>query len=167
MRKGVCFAAALALKQNSPHIALEMLSNVKQANYLTVRNLKCIALADVGRVEDSLPILRAVLEINDPTMMKHTFVKEAIEKVKESIKKINNKEIEHDFNKIEKFLNDYGHISDSTLDDILCTEMTGNTTNEQKPFRRDRSILAASFNQRNPRNFKDKRSMRPGLKDMY
>jgi len=40
MRKATTFAAALALNQGNPHIALEILSNEKNQNYITVRNLK-------------------------------------------------------------------------------------------------------------------------------
>ena len=36
MRKGVTFIAALALNQNLPHIALEIVSTCKQQNYMTV-----------------------------------------------------------------------------------------------------------------------------------
>ena len=40
MRKGIAFAAALAIKQGQPQVALEMLTNTIQQNYVTVRNLK-------------------------------------------------------------------------------------------------------------------------------
>jgi pentatricopeptide repeat domain-containing protein 2 len=44
MRRAVTFAAGLALNQNSPHIAFEMISDVQQQNYVTVRNLKVSAI---------------------------------------------------------------------------------------------------------------------------
>jgi pentatricopeptide repeat domain-containing protein 2 len=40
MRRAVTFAAALALNQNAPHIAFEIISGIQQHNYVTVRNLK-------------------------------------------------------------------------------------------------------------------------------
>jgi hypothetical protein len=40
MRRAVTFAAALAINQGSPHIALELLSDLPRQNYVTVRNLK-------------------------------------------------------------------------------------------------------------------------------
>ena len=40
MRRAVTFAAGLALNQNAPHVAFEMISGVQQQNYVTVRNLK-------------------------------------------------------------------------------------------------------------------------------
>lgn len=79
MRKATTFAAGLAIAQNAPHIALEILSTSKQQNYLTIRNLKVLALADVGRPEDAVPIFRSVIESIDTTQQKkHTFVREVV-----------------------------------------------------------------------------------------
>lgn len=38
--KTITFAAGLALAQNAPHVALEMLTSTNRQNYVTVRNLK-------------------------------------------------------------------------------------------------------------------------------
>lgn len=78
MRKGTTFAAALALAQNSPAAALEITSTVKQQNYITVRNIKTVALAELGRPDDAIPILKSVLELDDPHANKHTFFKEIV-----------------------------------------------------------------------------------------
>lgn len=78
MRKGTTFAAALALAQNSPAAALEITSTVKQQNYITVRNIKAVALAELGRPDDAIPILKSVLEVDDPQQNKHTFFKEIV-----------------------------------------------------------------------------------------
>jgi len=43
MRRAVTFAAGLALNQNAPHVAFEMISGVQQQNYVSVRNLKVCA----------------------------------------------------------------------------------------------------------------------------
>lgn len=40
MRRAITFAAALAINQNAPDIALELLFNVPKQNYVTIRNLK-------------------------------------------------------------------------------------------------------------------------------
>lgn len=78
MRKTTTFAAALALAQNAPHIALEIVGTVRQQNYMTVRNLKVLALAQLGRADDALPILRSVMEVHDPAQNKHTFSKDVV-----------------------------------------------------------------------------------------
>lgn len=77
MRRAITFAAALALKQNAPHVALEIVGNARQQNYVTVRNVKVIAFTNLGRADDALPILKAVLQVTDPTN-KHTFTKDAV-----------------------------------------------------------------------------------------
>lgn len=112
MRKAAAFAAGLALQQNAPHIALEIISTLKDQHYLTVRNIKALAYADLNRPEDALPVLRSVLEIDDSINIKRTFIKNAVDKVRDSIKKNNKIELESDFNRIATFLSDHGHISD-------------------------------------------------------
>jgi len=51
MRRAVTFAAGLALNQNAPHVAFEMISGVQQQNYVSVRNLKvCVTFMYSGVV---------------------------------------------------------------------------------------------------------------------
>lgn len=66
LRRTITFAAMLALNQNAPNVTLEVLSNVANHNYVTVRNMKMLALADIGRVDDALPVLRYSLEFDSP-----------------------------------------------------------------------------------------------------
>ena len=40
VRRALSFACALAIRQNAPQVALEILSNSQQPNYVTIRNLK-------------------------------------------------------------------------------------------------------------------------------
>lgn len=40
VRRALTYASSLALNQNAPNVALEILSGVTQVNYVTVRNLK-------------------------------------------------------------------------------------------------------------------------------
>lgn len=101
------------MAQNSPAAALEITSTVKQQNYITVRNIKTIALAELGRPDDAIPILKSVLELDDPHANKHTFFKEIVDKVREVINQSGNKEVEADFNRVVKLLADGGHITDS------------------------------------------------------
>nr|CAD7456607.1 unnamed protein product [Timema tahoe] len=72
LRRSATFAAALALNQNSPQYALEIISTVRQQNYITIRNIKMAALADLGRVDDALPILRSILLVDDPDQRKQS-----------------------------------------------------------------------------------------------
>lgn len=66
MRRSLTYAAALALNQNDPQLCLNLLAPSKQQNYVTVRNLKVLAFAKLGRLDDTMAILRASLEYDMP-----------------------------------------------------------------------------------------------------
>jgi hypothetical protein len=40
MRRATTFAAALAVNQGAPHVALEIIGTTRNQNYITVRNIK-------------------------------------------------------------------------------------------------------------------------------
>jgi len=40
VRRCIAYAAALAIAQNAPQVAIEILTNTRTANYVTIRNLK-------------------------------------------------------------------------------------------------------------------------------
>ncbi|KAG6463505.1 hypothetical protein O3G_MSEX013902 [Manduca sexta] len=120
VRRACTFFAALALNQGAPHIALESISSQKQ-HYVTIRNIKATALADMGRVEDALPVLRAVLEIDAPEQKdKHTYFKETILKVKQAVDKCNNKDLQKEFEHIEKALIDRNLIDSKVCHIFIC-----------------------------------------------
>lgn len=77
MRRSITFAAALAVKQNAPHVALEIVGTARHQQYVTVRNIKVLAFTDLGRADDALPILKSVLQGNDTTT-KHSFAKDVV-----------------------------------------------------------------------------------------
>jgi len=159
MRRAGTFAAALALQQNAPDVALEILTSMKQQTYVTIRNLKAAALADLGRPDDALPILRAVLEADVVRDIKHTFSEEIIQRVKKSISDFNNPEVTREFERIEKQLRASGNISSAPLSDQLCSEISTVGTFSNK----ERSMSYNSFERK--RSFPS-RSMRPGLRDL-
>lgn len=113
MRKTTTFAAALALAQNAPHIALEIVGTVRQQNYMTVRNIKVLALAQLGRADDAIPILRSVMEVHDPGQTKQTFSRDVVEGVQTELVKRGKKEEIQDFGRVEKFLVENGHITET------------------------------------------------------
>ena len=80
MRRALTYAASLALKQNDPKFCIDLLTECKQQNYVTVRNLKAIAFAKLDRLDDSLAILRAALEYDRPgaEFRKRSFFKDVV-----------------------------------------------------------------------------------------
>lgn len=155
MRKGVSFFACLAVKQGAPSVAIEVLSNVKQQNYLTIRTLKSLAFAHLKRFDDSLAILKSLAALDSPTTEKQTFPKSLIEELQVLFQENSNKELQKDFEKTSEFLEKHGHISQNTIDDILCTEIqqtirTENDRYRNNDFNRNDFNRNNDFNQRSP-----------------
>ncbi|XP_014250577.1 pentatricopeptide repeat-containing protein 2, mitochondrial-like [Cimex lectularius] len=161
MRRAGTFAAALAIEQNAPHIALEILTSMKKQSYVTIRNLKMSALAALGRPEDTLSILRAVLEFDGTSSIKHTFDKETVRKVAEAIEMLNNPVLKEEFDRIIKQLHYLGHISEEPLSKQLWAEISGSP----KPWKLQQEIPKFG-RQPNYSNYPNKQTQRPGLKDM-
>lgn len=159
--KAVTFAAGLAINQNAPHVAIEILTATDRQNYVTVRNLKVAALADIDRPEDAFPILRRVLELDIPVERKQTFSEEAIEKLRLSVQRSGNKDLETEFNRIDQQLTIQGHIAPEPLASQLCAPM--NYDPAQASGRKQDKRLAASFGINRPqRDFRK----REGLQDL-
>ncbi|XP_026320615.1 pentatricopeptide repeat-containing protein 2, mitochondrial-like [Hyposmocoma kahamanoa] len=133
LRRACTFFAALALKQGAPHIALESIPQQKQ-NYITMRNIKARALAEMGRADDALPVLRQVLEIDRPDQKdKHTFFEETVMMVREAVAKTNNKDLQKQFDDIENALKDRGLIDKQTLDQLVNSEITNLPKKQEQP----------------------------------
>jgi hypothetical protein len=124
VRRVLSYACALALKQNAPQIALEILSTAKQPNYVTIRNLKCWALADLNRPDDIMPLLRVSLEFDNPNADRRaTVCPDILDIIAASVEKLGNKEVSVEFEAIRKSLKETNQISKETLEDILDTEI--------------------------------------------
>lgn len=73
MRRATTFLSALAIKQNASHIAIEILSTIKEARYIQIRCLKVLAYTDLKRFTEIVPIFRASLENDRPNFQKETY----------------------------------------------------------------------------------------------
>lgn len=150
MRKATTFAAALALAQGAPHVALEIVGTVRQQSYMTVRNIKVLALAQLGRCDDVIPVLRSVLEHQQPQSLqpgdgqpkKQTLSATVVEGVRAEVAKSADRELQQNYAKLERLLVDSAHVTEQTLDQLLCTEIVSTAHSAQ---RKDRSVLAASY----------------------
>ncbi|XP_063700900.1 pentatricopeptide repeat-containing protein 2, mitochondrial-like [Culicoides brevitarsis] len=174
MRRSVTFAAGLALAQNEPQVALEMLLGTKQQNYITVRNMKVVAMLDLGRVEDVIPILRSILEAPvGASMHKQTFCIDVLDRVRKEMEKVNDKELKLDYERIDRYLREHEHVSQKSIDELLCAEIEVQR-NPPNEYNRNKTFINASF-QRDSRDRYNKRpyqqhsrqAQRPGLNEMY
>ncbi|XP_071454606.1 pentatricopeptide repeat-containing protein 2, mitochondrial-like [Hetaerina americana] len=168
VRRAVTFAAALAINQNSPHIALEILSCTQHPNYITVRNLKVAALADLGRASDALPILRHIIETDVPEQTKQTFTMDVFDKLKRAVNENGNQDLVKEFRNIEHCLREGGHISDKVLDEHLCSEITVPNLPGRQMDDRNRAGFQDSLHQKPQYNYRNAppRHYRQSLKDM-
>lgn len=166
LRRAGTFFAALALKHDQAPVALEILMNLKGQNYVSVRALKLLALANLKRFDDLLPILRTILDMSNSSMGKQTIPGDVISQLEEMFKENNNKDIQTDFEKIVDFIRSHGHISNETLEQVLCSEINLiNPNNPQQPYqgapvRRVRSLNQVELD-RPSRTFR-----RPGLHEL-
>lgn len=79
LRRTLTYAAALAINQGDPRLALNIISGCTQANYVTVRNLKALAFAKLGRLDDSFAILRSSLDVERTAAnRRRTFAKDVV-----------------------------------------------------------------------------------------
>lgn len=56
---------------------------MRNQSYVTLRNIKVLALSDLGRIVDILPLLRSVMTIDNPmsangSVAKQTFCKDVV-----------------------------------------------------------------------------------------
>lgn len=179
MRRTVTFAAGLALAQNAPHIALEILHSSKQQNYITVRNMKVLAMLELGRIDDVIPILRSILEsYSGSSLHKQTFCAEVLEKVKAAMETCENKELKIDYERIEKYMKDNGHVTDQTITGLICSEIDTRAISSQMTSNKNQTFINASFSRGRENEFRNDRrnkrpyqqhsgSSRPGLSEMY
>lgn len=130
LRKGITFASALALAQNDPKMAMEILALTPTLNFVTVKNLRLMALSELDRLDDVFSALRSIVDQDIPMQMKTEgeITQDTIDKIEESIKRQGDKEIAHIFEQIHRALRDNNHISKSSLDELLCTPVLPKTT---------------------------------------
>ncbi|XP_068631280.1 pentatricopeptide repeat-containing protein 2, mitochondrial-like [Battus philenor] len=131
LRRASTLFAALALNQGAPHVALECISMQKQ-NYVTVRNIKAIALAEMGRIDDSLLVLKKVLEVEYTDVAKQTFFEETISKVRSAVEKTDSKYVQ-ELDDIEKLLRERDLVNNENLDKFVCSDIAIVNKTSQNP----------------------------------
>ncbi|GJQ78442.1 hypothetical protein Trydic_g11561 [Trypoxylus dichotomus] len=90
-RRAVTFFAGLLLKHDKADVSLEVLSNVQNQNYTTIRNLKVLTLTKLNRLDDTIPILKSILQVE--SVQVQTFNKDVLDILQEQLAKQNNTEL--------------------------------------------------------------------------
>jgi len=138
VRRAVSYASALALNQDAPQVALEIISSCRTSNYVTIRNLKMWALAALNRPEDCLPLLRYSVEFDSPEAIKRQSVfPEILEKVSASIDRLGKKDVSLEFERIHKSLIDTKQISTQPFAELLEAEVESRPREQQQQYQHD------------------------------
>ncbi|KAK5647382.1 hypothetical protein RI129_002274 [Pyrocoelia pectoralis] len=175
MRRAVTFCSGLAINQGKPEVGLEILSGAKNPNYTTIRNLKVLALVDMGRIDDALAVLKSVTHEDVASLGPvQTFNMDVMQKMKDAVVKLNNADITLEFNRVEKYFKDHGHIANNLLHEQLCQEIATpqiirNKTSEFSPQRYN-TTYEEGVNRRptyKRRTIGGQSSLRPGLSEMH
>ncbi|XP_050456745.1 pentatricopeptide repeat-containing protein 2, mitochondrial-like isoform X1 [Cataglyphis hispanica] len=124
-RRASTFLAALAINQDSSHIAIEILTSIKEVRYIDIRCLKVMAFKNLKRFTAIVPIFKKSLDFDKLNVRKEKYFRDVIEKLEESMAKEN---IPADFElyKLITLLKDNDHILSDTLEDHLVSEITVN-----------------------------------------
>ncbi|XP_065086289.1 pentatricopeptide repeat-containing protein 2, mitochondrial-like [Ochlerotatus camptorhynchus] len=169
MRKATAFAAALALKHNQPGITLEIVGTVTKGNYVTIRQLRILALTAMQRLDDLIPVFRSVLEVGGPLEKRHTFCREVVQKVKDALAS-SKSEVPQDLQRMIEYLEANGHVSENSLDELLCQEIVSTAQRRDPPSNLAESYRtrggSQQFNKFNPTRQQKSRFARPGLTEM-
>ncbi|KAM0729875.1 Pentatricopeptide repeat-containing protein 2, mitochondrial [Formica fusca] len=123
MRRASTFLTALAINQNSSHIAIEILTAIRESRYIDIRCLKVLAFTDLKRFTEIVPIFRRSLEFDNPNTQKEKYFRDVIEKLEEAMAKEN---IPEDFElyKLIALLKNNDHILLDTLEDHIVSEIS-------------------------------------------
>lgn len=136
LRKGLAFAAMLAVNHNEPKVAMELLALSAQLNYITIRNIRMMALADLDRVDDVFLTLRSIVHQDMPiqSRVEQQVCQETVDKVDECLARLGDKEKTHIFEQMKRALRENNHISPQSLDELLCQPLL------TRPTPKDRDI---------------------------
>jgi len=119
LRRVVTYCAMLALKQNQPEAALVMLSRSNQPNYITVRNLKILALTRLGNFSDAIAILRTDIYANEHMTRQRTILKDVMSEVGNLIEASAQNDFKLEFKRVSKLLRDGETMSNQSLEELI------------------------------------------------
>ncbi|XP_037562680.1 pentatricopeptide repeat-containing protein 2, mitochondrial [Dermacentor silvarum] len=136
LRKALSFAAMLAVNHNEPKVAMELLALTAQLSYITVRNIRMMALADLDRVDDVFLTLRSIIHQDVPmqSRMEQQVCQETVDKVDECLARLGDKEKTHIFEQMKRALRENNHLCPQSLDELLCQPLL------TRPSPRDRDV---------------------------
>ncbi|GFW70602.1 pentatricopeptide repeat-containing protein 2, mitochondrial [Trichonephila clavipes] len=147
LRKALAFVVALALRQNKPDIALEILSSIDRFNNASAINLKLEALGQLGRLHDAFDILRRVTDQDVPVQsrVRGEICQTTLDSIQKAVDSAADKELSHIFEQLCRSLKESNSITNQTVDDLVSLPII------PRPFPRE----IDNFSGRQRSNFPD------------
>ncbi|XP_057320441.1 pentatricopeptide repeat-containing protein 2, mitochondrial-like [Microplitis mediator] len=130
LRKCIAALGGLALNLKMPHVTLELCSLSKTSDYISVRCLRIMALADLDRIDDIVIEIKAILKRGPPE--KNQFYSDVITRIEEAIKRLNIGEDE-EICQLLKVLQSQGYVLSMTFDEHISLTMK-TITKENQPM---------------------------------
>ncbi|XP_003740333.1 pentatricopeptide repeat-containing protein 2, mitochondrial [Galendromus occidentalis] len=135
LRKGLTFTAALALKMQEPKVAMELLALTAQMNYISVRNLRLIALSHMDLYEEIFLVLRSIVHQYHHLRHDHSGIcPDTIDRIRENLEKKGDPERLQLFSQLQRALKEGNHISEDSLDEVLERPMEHKSRDTNPPL---------------------------------
>lgn len=148
-RRAISLLATLAIKQGAPHVALEILSNIKNIRTIDVRCIKLLAYTHLEKFVEIIPVLRRTFEYLTPDGRKEVYFYDVIEELSNKLK---DHDTETELIQLVSQLKNNDLVISDTLDFFLCRPVdrrnnlqTNNNMNRQNPKSFNQTARRAEF----------------------
>ncbi|XP_031629406.1 pentatricopeptide repeat-containing protein 2, mitochondrial-like [Contarinia nasturtii] len=124
-RKSLTFVAGLALKQNDPGLALNILEDGVDHFYVTLRQIRLLAWAQLEKFDNVLEMLRSILRHFQKIKAKnksfyHLTSIPVLDDIEKLLKENGSKEHIDEFSALRREMETNQLVTNKTLDDMMC-----------------------------------------------
>jgi len=136
IRKALVFVVALALNQNHPDVALEVLCSIDRYNNITGNNLKLLAFAGLDRIHDAFDVLRRITDQDAPiqSKLRGEVCQMTLDALQKAVERVNDKESSHIFEQLCRSLKESNSITSQTIDDLVSAKIEPRLIRADGPF---------------------------------
>ena len=137
--------AALAIKQNSPEIAVEVLSTVRRQHFIDVRCIKVLAYMHLKKYVQIIPLFKQTLEQDTTPTNRQTYFADVIYALEDNLKRENTEELQELYQLIENLKKQERLTTHITLDENLMKSINFTTAAERNKLRTGRDVRGGMF----------------------
>jgi hypothetical protein len=111
------FFAYIACSNDQPKLALNLISNTPNRNYISLRELKIVSLIKLGRYEDILLQLREY--VSNIKRESNLLLKSTYDIIQQNKAMIQDEVVRQELNDLLLEIKENGHVSDTTIEELL------------------------------------------------